>query len=57
MTIVTKSPKTVGKIWHDEGVGFKIDDYLVIYYLAKDKFLARVIRDGPSDAEMPELLP
>ena len=29
-TIVTESPKTVGKIWHDEVIAFKIDDYLVL---------------------------
>jgi len=45
-TIVTESPRTVGKIWHDEVIAFKIDDHLVTYYFTKGRFLARVIK-GP----------
>jgi len=56
-TIVTESPRTVGRIWHDEDIAFKIDAYLVTYYFAKGKFLARVIKGGSPNAEFPKLLP
>ena len=55
--VVTESPKTVGKIWHDEAIAFKIDDFLVVYYFTEGKFLARVIKGGSPDDELPELLP
>ena len=54
---MTESPKTVGKIWHDEAIAFKIDDYLVTYYFTKGRFLARVIKGPLPDAELPRLLP
>ena len=50
-TIYGENRKKFGKICFDEQIGFKIDDYLVTYYFAKDKFLARVIRGGPAAAE------
>ena len=56
-TIVTESPRTVGKIWHDEVIAFKIDDYLVTYYFAKGKFLARVIKGDSPNGKFPKLLP
>ena len=55
--VVFESPKTVGKIWHYEAIAFKIDDFIVVYYFAEGKFLARVIKGGPPDGELPEILP
>ena len=49
--------KNLVRICFDEDIAFKIDDYLVIYYFAWGKFLARVIKGGPPDTELPKLLP
>jgi len=49
--------KNLVKICFDEDIAFKIDDYLVIYYFAWGKFLARVIKGGSPNAELPKFLP
>jgi hypothetical protein len=49
--------KNLVKICFDEDIAFKIDDYLGIYYFAWGKFLARVIKGGSPNAELPKLLP
>jgi hypothetical protein len=56
-TIETENRKKLAKIHYDEEIAFKIDGYLVTYYFSKGKFLARVIKGGPANAELPKLLP
>jgi len=47
-TIVTETHKKIGTIYYDEEI---------VYYFTKGKFLARVIKGGSPDAELPKLLP